>query len=57
MLVDQLSDNLAASMLTLTEDEARRLTEVSAPGIPPYPHGMIRKACGETIWDDLGTTT
>ena len=55
--VDQLTDNLAATGLTLTDDETQRLTEVSAPGIPPYPHGMIRKACGETVWDDLGTTT
>jgi len=54
--VDQLSDNLASSDVVLSGAEHARLTEVSAPGLPPYPYGMIRKACGETIWDDLGTT-
>ncbi len=54
--VDQLGDNLASSDVVLSDAEYARLTEVSAPGLPPYPYGMIRKACGETIWDDLGTT-
>ena len=53
--VDQLRDNLSSAELTLSDDEADRLDAVSAPGVPPYPHGMIRKACGETIWDELGT--
>ena len=53
--VAQLEDNLGSVDVTLTDSERRRLDEVSAPGIPPYPYGMIRTACGETIWDDLGT--
>ncbi|MCP4964082.1 MAG: aldo/keto reductase [bacterium] len=53
--VEQLADNLASVEVVLSETERDRLNEVSAPGLPPYPHGMIRNACGETIWDDIGT--
>ena len=53
--VAQLEDNLASANVELSETDKTRLNEVSAPGIPPYPYGMIRRACGETIWDDLGT--
>ncbi|MGI9529651.1 MAG: aldo/keto reductase, partial [Acidimicrobiia bacterium] len=51
----QLEDNLASTNIVLSQAEQTRLNEVSAPGIPPYPYGMIRTACAETIWDDLGT--
>lgn len=52
---DQLADNLGAKELVLAPGELQRLTEISAPGIPPYPYGMIRQHCGVTAWDDLGT--
>ncbi|MET8142629.1 aldo/keto reductase [Sphaerisporangium sp. NPDC005288] len=35
--VDQLTDNLAATELTLTEDDLARLDEVSRDALPPYP--------------------
>ena len=53
--VEQLSENLASADLTLTQDERSLLDEASAPGIPPYPYGMIRSACEEDVWDRLGT--
>ena len=53
--VEQLADTLAAAELTLTSEEERALTTVSAPGIPDYPYGMVRKACGYDVWDVLGT--
>jgi aryl-alcohol dehydrogenase-like predicted oxidoreductase len=52
---EQLVETLAATSLILDADEDRALTEVSAPGIPDYPYGMIRKACGYDVWDELGT--
>ncbi len=53
--VDQLDDNLASAEVVLSDTERARLDGISAPGLPPYPHGMIRTACGDTIWDELGT--
>ena len=52
---DQLSQNLAAADLELTPDEVRRLTAVSAPGLPPYPYGMLEDFCGIEVWQQLGT--
>lgn len=37
--VEQLADNLAAADLVLTEEEATRLTEASAPVVDDYPYG------------------
>ena len=31
------------------------LTRSSAPGLPPYPYGMVAKNCGVDIWERLGT--
>jgi aryl-alcohol dehydrogenase-like predicted oxidoreductase len=53
--VDQLEDNLASTNVVLSQAEQTHLNEASAPGIPPYPYGMVREACGETVWDELGT--
>jgi aryl-alcohol dehydrogenase-like predicted oxidoreductase len=53
--VEQLADNLGSTDVVLSDTERVRLNEVSAPGLPPYPYGMIRDVCGVTIWDDLGT--
>lgn len=53
--LEQLEDNLGAADLTLSDDERDRLTRVSARGIPPYPYGMVRRACGLDVWDELGT--
>lgn len=43
---DQLADNLKAADLTLTDDERRRLDEVSAPQLV-YPHWHQLKTASE----------
>lgn len=53
--VDQLDDNLAALAWELNENEVSVLNEVSAPGIPIYPHGFMEAYAGVTIWEDLMT--
>lgn len=53
--VDQLTDNLGALSWELNENETSVLNEVSAPGIPIYPHGFIEAFAGVTIWEDLMT--
>ena len=53
--VEQLQQSLAVTELELTTDQLDRLTTVSAPGIPDYPYGMLERACGMTIWQELGT--
>ena len=53
--VEQLQQSLTATELTLTADQLDRLTTVSAPGVPDYPYGMLERACGMTIWQELGT--
>lgn len=52
--VEQLADDLGTVDVVLTEDERKRLTAVSAPGIPPYPYGMVREACEVEVWDEFG---
>lgn len=53
--VDQLDDNLAALDWELSDNEASVLTEVSAPGIPIYPHGFMETYAGVDIWEELMT--
>ncbi len=55
--VTQLSDNLAAATLELGADEVAELTSVSAPGLPPYPYGMIEDFCAVPHWRRLGTAS
>lgn len=52
---DQLAGTIDACALALSDDERERLTEVSAPGLAPYPYGMIEKFCGIDHWTRLGT--
>ena len=42
--LDQLEDNVGAADLTLSDEDARELTEVSAPGIADYPYGAAGAA-------------
>jgi aryl-alcohol dehydrogenase (NADP+) len=51
----QLDDNLGALSWDLTDDDMRRLTEVSAPGVPLYPHGFLESYAGVDYWERLGT--
>jgi aryl-alcohol dehydrogenase-like predicted oxidoreductase len=53
--LDQLDGNLMSAELTLSAEEMTTLTAISAPGIPPYPYGVVRSACGVAWWDALGT--
>jgi aryl-alcohol dehydrogenase-like predicted oxidoreductase len=53
--VAQLDDNLASADVLLSTEEMTALTAVSAPGLPPYPYGVVRSICGAQIWDALGT--
>jgi aryl-alcohol dehydrogenase-like predicted oxidoreductase len=52
--VEQLNDNLSALAWSLSADEMERLTVVSAPGMPLYPHGFLEAYAGVTTWADLG---
>ncbi len=53
--VEQLDDNLAALEWDLDDAERARLDQVSAPGMPIYPHGFLEAYTGMTIWADLVT--
>ncbi|HSK06588.1 MAG TPA: aldo/keto reductase [Acidimicrobiia bacterium] len=53
--VGQLEDNLAALDWQLSAEEMQRLDEISAPGIPTYPHGFLEVEAGVDVWERLGT--
>ncbi|MEL6891295.1 MAG: aldo/keto reductase [Actinomycetota bacterium] len=53
--LEQLTDNLGAATVELDQDDLDRLTEVSAPGLPPYPYGMVEDFCDVGHWRRLGT--
>ncbi|MEM9747469.1 MAG: aldo/keto reductase [Actinomycetota bacterium] len=53
--VAQLSDNLGAASVALDAADVDQLTRISAPGVPPYPYGMIENFCDVPHWRDLGT--
>ena len=52
----QLQQSLKAASYSLSSQDQGSLTEVSAPGLPRYPYGMLEKACGVDIWKRLGTS-
>lgn len=51
----QLRQSLAVAEHKISESDLDRLTMLSAPGLPPYPYGMVQNACGVDIWQELGT--
>ena len=53
--VSQLAENMGASEIQLTQAELTQLTVVSAPGLPPYPYGLIEDFCHVDSWQQLGT--
>jgi aryl-alcohol dehydrogenase-like predicted oxidoreductase len=53
--VDQLTQVLGATSVVLDADDLRLLNEVSAPGVLPYPQGMLADNCGVDVWERLGT--
>ncbi len=53
--LEQLETNLGAVDWHLGEDETHRLTTVSAPGIPLYPHGFLETYADMDMWELLGT--
>jgi aryl-alcohol dehydrogenase-like predicted oxidoreductase len=52
--VGQLADNLGTADLVLSGDQVDELTTVSAPGLPPYPYGMVEDHCDVAHWRRLG---
>lgn len=54
--VEQLTDNLSSATVALSDGETARLTEISAPGLAPYPYGFLHNWCGVEEWHTLGTT-
>jgi aryl-alcohol dehydrogenase-like predicted oxidoreductase len=52
---EQLAQSLTTADCRLDEDAIARLTAVSAPGLPPYPYGMLEKFSGTNVWQTLGT--
>ena len=55
--IGQLEDNLAALDWDLSPEEMQRLDEISAPGIPIYPHGFLEVEAGVDVWERLATRT
>lgn len=55
--IGQLEDNLAALDWDLSPEEMQLLDEISAPGIPTYPHGFLEVEAGVDVWERLGTRT
>jgi len=53
--VAQLEDNLGSLTWNLGDEEMTILTEISAPGIPIYPHGFMESYAGFDMWAKLGT--
>jgi len=51
---DQLTSNLDAASLQLTPEQIDELTAVSAPGVPPYPYGMVQDYCEVQHWEQFG---
>jgi diketogulonate reductase-like aldo/keto reductase len=55
--IGQLEDNLGALEWQLSTDEMTRLDEISAPGIPVYPHGFLEIEADFDVWERLATRT
>jgi aryl-alcohol dehydrogenase (NADP+) len=55
--IRQLEDNLGALEWELSSAEMERLNEISAPGIPTYPHGFLEVEAGVDVWERLATRT
>lgn len=53
--IGQLQDNLDALQWDLSPEEMTRLDEISAPGIPVYPHGFLEVEADLDIWERLAT--
>lgn len=52
--VEQLDQTLGAVEIDLTDDQLERLTEVSSPALPDYPHGMLEEFTDIPHWRTLG---
>ena len=47
--VEQLEDNLGAARLELAPEHVARLDEVSDPGLPGYPYGVIEEMSRDRV--------
>lgn len=54
--VDQLCDTLGAADIELDVGDLDALSAISAPGLPPYPYGMIEDFCDVEHWQHLQTS-
>ncbi len=54
--LDQLTGTLGATGVELTPDDINELSAVSAPGLAPYPYGMLEDFCDLEHWKHLGTS-
>ncbi|MEX2652011.1 MAG: aldo/keto reductase [Acidimicrobiia bacterium] len=55
--IGQLDDNLGSLEWELSAEEMDRLNEISAPGIPIYPHGFLEVEADFDVWERLATRT
>lgn len=51
----QLGQVLGSTSLELTPEDLNLLGEVSAPGLPDYPYGVVRDWCEVDVWSRRGT--
>lgn len=52
--LEQLEQTTGAADLVLDDADLHELTEVSDPGLPPYPYGMLEDYCAAPHWQRLG---
>lgn len=52
---EQLTDNLAAFDLALSEEDLSELNDVSSTGLPDYPYRFVEEWCDVPVWRQLGT--
>ena len=52
---EQLEQSLGVVDYEPAEGRLDELTRLSAPGLPPYPYGMVAEYCGVDVWEQLGT--
>ncbi len=55
--VEQLGDTLRSTAVELGDDDLASLNAVSAPGLAPYPYGMLEDFCDLNHWRQLDTHT
>lgn len=52
---EQLTDTLGSDTVELDHEDIEALNRVSAPGLAPYPYGMLEDFCDLDHWERLAT--